>query len=55
MGMTKRQTTANHCKPPQTTANHRKSPPEFGTIGSVTRDDAGKSPQTTANHHQNMR
>ena len=59
-GMTKRQTTAHHRKPPQTTtnyrkpphitANHHKSPPEFGTIGSVTRDDAGKPPQTTANH-----
>ena len=41
-GMTKRQTTAihhkppqttaNHHKPPHTTANHHKPPPEFGTI-----------------------
>ena len=28
--------------------------PEFGTIGSETRDDAGKPPQTTANHLQNL-
>ena len=31
VGMTKRQTTAIHRKPPHTTANHHKPPPEFGT------------------------
>ena len=59
IGMTKRQTTANHHKPPQTTTNHRKppqttanhhkSPPEFGTI--IRRYDGVplKNDQTTAN------
>ena len=66
-GMTIRQTTANHHKPPQTTtannhkppqitANHHKPPPEFGTIGGENGEKQAnhrKPPQTTANHHQN--
>ena len=56
LGMTKRQTTANHHKPPkitQITANHRK-PPQITTRIWDDRQwnqrDAGKPPQTTANH-----
>ena len=45
-GMTIRQTTANHRKPPQTTTNHRKRP--------QTTTKWHKSPQTTTNHHQNL-
>ena len=62
IGMTKRQTTAihrkppqtttNHRKPPHTTANHHKSPPEFGTI--IRRYDRVplKNGQTTTNHRK---
>ena len=55
-GMTKRQTTANHRKPPQTTktTTHHRKPPQTTTRiwddRCVTRDDAGKPPQITANH-----